>query len=93
MHNNGKGALVALTSFGLFSVHDLLVKLLGSTYSPVQILFFTVLFSFPFFSLTLIRHKRSGSLRPNRPLWTGIRTARPLSASARLIACRIHHEA
>ncbi|MCB1972611.1 MAG: DMT family transporter [Geminicoccaceae bacterium] len=74
MHNNGKGALVALTSFGLFSVHDLLVKLLGSTYSPVQILFFTVLFSFPFFSLTLIRHKRSGSLRPNRPLWTGIRT-------------------
>lgn len=74
MTNNGKGAMVALLAFGLFSLHDVLVKLLGGTYSPIQILFFNVLFCFPLFSLTLIRHKRSGSLRPNRPFWTAVRT-------------------
>ncbi|WP_226926066.1 MULTISPECIES: DMT family transporter [unclassified Meridianimarinicoccus] len=71
---NAQGAVIALAAFAVFSVHDVLVKLLGGTYAPVQVLFFTVLFSFPLFTLVLIQKQRSGSLRPHRPLWTGLRT-------------------
>lgn len=74
LSSNAQGALIALAAFAVFSVHDVLVKLLGGTYSPVQVLFFTVLFSFPLFTLILIRHRTGGSLRPHKPLWTGVRT-------------------
>lgn len=40
MSNNAKGALFALASFGVFATHDTVIKLLGSGYSPVQLIFF-----------------------------------------------------
>ena len=74
MGHNAKGALLALLSFALYSAHDVVVKLLGAVYSPFQIVFFSVLFSFPLVSLMLIRDTTPGHLRPIHPWWTALRT-------------------
>ena len=70
-----KGALFALLAFAIFSTHDVVVKFLGGSYSPIQIIFFTVLFSFPMLMLVIIRESEGGSLIPVHPWWTGARTA------------------
>jgi len=44
MGSNTKGALIALLAFAIFSTHDIIVKFLGASYSPIQIVFFSVLF-------------------------------------------------
>ena len=71
---NARGALLALAAFAIFSAHDVLVKLLGGRFSPVQIVFFSVLFSFPLLTLLLVRSKTEGHLRPRHPWWSLIRT-------------------
>lgn len=68
-----RGALFGLASFASFSTHDLVVKWLGETYPPTQILFFSILFGFPLLALMLISQKDAGSLRPRRPGWTALR--------------------
>lgn len=75
MGASAKGALIALLAFVIFSVHDALIKTLGATYSPFQIIFFAVLFSFPLTTLMLIRDKTADTLWPHRPAWTFARTA------------------
>ena len=52
--SNVKGAVLALIAFGLFSTHDVYIKTLGATYSPVQIVFFSVLLSFPLATIMLM---------------------------------------
>jgi len=47
MTSNRSGALLALLAFALFATHDVFLKILGSTYSPFQILFFAVMLGFP----------------------------------------------
>lgn len=74
MGSNTKGALLALLAFAVFSSHDVIVKILGVSYSPVQIVFFSVLFGFPWVTLMLIRDASSGNLRPRHPWWTALRT-------------------
>lgn len=74
MGSNAKGALIALITFGIYSTHDVIVKFLGADYSPVQIVFFSVLLSFPLVSLMLIRDTTAGNLRPIHPWWTALRT-------------------
>lgn len=74
MAHNAKGALLALLSFALFASHDVVVKFLGGSYAPFQIVFFSVLFSFPLVSLMLIRDTTPGHLRPIHPWWTALRT-------------------
>ncbi len=74
MAPNAKGALLSLLSFGIYASHDVIVKLLGATYSPFQIVFFSVLFSFPLAMILLIRDTEPGHLRPVHPWWTAIRT-------------------
>ncbi|MEM1128998.1 MAG: DMT family transporter [Pseudomonadota bacterium] len=69
------GIVMALVSFALFAVQDAIVKALGGTYSPVQILFFNALLGFPLLTLMLIRDQVPGTLRPHFPFWTGLRTA------------------
>ena len=69
-----KGALFALLAFGIFATHDVVIKYLGGTYSAIQIIFFSVLFSFPLLTLVMIRDARGDSLRPVHPWWTGART-------------------
>ncbi|MDJ0821393.1 MAG: DMT family transporter [Paracoccaceae bacterium] len=74
MGPNAKGALLALLAFGIFSTHDVIVKTLGATYSPFQIIFFSVVFAFPLVTLMLIGDARPGHLRPVHPWWTALRT-------------------
>ncbi len=74
MSSNVRGGFLALLAFAIFSAHDVIVKVLGAFYTPFQIVFFGVLFSFPLASLMLIQDPRPGHLRPVHPGWTGLRT-------------------
>ena len=74
MSGNTQGALYALLAFAIFSTHDVIVKVLGASYSPIQIVFFSVLFGFPLVALMLISDSTSGTLRPKHPWWTALRT-------------------
>ncbi|MSU90442.1 EamA family transporter [Rhodobacteraceae bacterium 2CG4] len=69
------GAVIALLAFGVFATHDVLVKTLGATYSPVQIIFFSVLFGFPVVTIALLGDRTDANLRPRHPGWTVLRTA------------------
>lgn len=72
--SNLKGALFALVAFGLFASHDVIIKFLGGAYSPIQIVFFSVVFSFPLALLFLLRDSTHGTLRPVHPWWMAART-------------------
>lgn len=74
MSNNARGALFALLAFAVFASHDVFVKMLGESYSPIQILFFSVLLSFPLATLMLMRDSAPGTLLPRHPYWMAIRT-------------------
>lgn len=72
--HNLRGAILALIAMGVFATHDVAVKTLGATYSPLQILFFGSLLSFPPVALILLRDTREASLRPRHPGWVMFRT-------------------
>lgn len=72
--SNLKGALFSLLAFGLFATHDVVVKVLGATYATYQIIFFSVLLSFPLITLMLMRDRSAGTLIPVHPWWTALRT-------------------
>jgi drug/metabolite transporter (DMT)-like permease len=72
--SNARGALFALTAFGIYSTHDVVVKFLGGVYSPFQIIFFSTLFGFPIVTIMLMRDTTDGNLRPRHPWWTALRT-------------------
>jgi drug/metabolite transporter (DMT)-like permease len=74
MSSNAQGAFFALLAFATYSFHDVIVKWLGASYSPVQIVFFSGLFAFPLVTLILIRESRPGTLRPVHPWWMLTRT-------------------
>ena len=74
MSGNTQGAFFALLAFAIFSTHDVIVKVLGASYSPVQIVFFSVLFGFPWMTFMLIRDAAAENLRPRHPWWTALRT-------------------
>jgi drug/metabolite transporter (DMT)-like permease len=69
-----KGALLGLLAFGIFSTHDIIVKYLGATYAPIQIVFFSVLFGFPIVAFLLLRDSTEANLKPNNPWWIAART-------------------
>ena len=71
---NLRGALYALLAFGVYSSHDVVVKALGGTYSPFQIVFFANLFGFPIVTLMLMRDPVDGNLRARHPWWSLLRT-------------------
>ncbi|MDP3959065.1 MAG: DMT family transporter [Pseudorhodobacter sp.] len=72
--SNLRGALFALLSFAIFATHDVVVKFLGGLYSPVQIIFFSVLLGFPLVTVMLMSDRSDGHLRPVHPWWTALRT-------------------
>lgn len=74
MSPNIKGALLALIAFGMFSTHDVFIKTLGAIYSPIQIVFFSVLLSFPLATIMLMRDAKPGTLLPVHPWWMAVRT-------------------
>lgn len=69
-----KAVLMALLAFAIFSTHDVIVKYLGVTFSPFQIVFFSGLFSFPLITLMLVRDPTQGNLRPVHPWWVALRS-------------------
>lgn len=72
--NNLRAALSALTAFFVYSSHDTVVKFLGGSYSPVQIVFFSVCFGMPLATVMLMRDRTDGNLIPRHPWWTLLRT-------------------
>lgn len=73
-HHNLRGAIFALMSMGIFATHDAVVKTLGASYSPFQIVFFGSLLSFPPVAVIMLNDAREGSLRPRHPGWILFRT-------------------
>lgn len=73
-NTNLKGVLFALAGFAVFSTHDAVIKFLGGDYAPFQILFFSVLLTFPFATLMLMQDRAPGTLRPVNPGWVAVRT-------------------
>ncbi|GAA6180556.1 DMT family transporter [Shimia sp. NS0008-38b] len=71
---NLKATLLALLAFAIYSTHDVVVKNLGSTFTPFQIVFFSSLFSFPLITLMLVRDPTYGNLRPVHPWWVALRS-------------------
>lgn len=71
---NLAGPLYALIAFAIFATHDVLIKTLGGTYAPFQIIFFAQVFSFPLVTLMLMAEKSGGNLRPVHPWWIALRT-------------------
>ncbi|KPQ17909.1 MAG: putative permease [Rhodobacteraceae bacterium HLUCCO18] len=87
MNPSNKGVLLALAAFGIFASHDAIIKYLGGSYSPFQIVFFSVLFGFPVVTFLLMRDTAPGHLRPVHPFWTTLRTtAAVISGSAAFYA-------
>lgn len=74
MTPNARGALIALLAFAVFATHDVIIKVLGAHYAPVQIVFFSVLFSFPLATIMLMRDAAPGTLIPKYPWWLALRT-------------------
>lgn len=74
MKSNAEGAMIALVSFAIYSSHDVVIKLLGVTYSSVQIVFFASLLGFPLVSMLLVSDSTDGNLRPKHPWWLLVRT-------------------
>ena len=74
MSSNVRGALFALLAFAVFSTHDVIIKVLGATYSPIQIVFFSVLLSFPLATVMLMRDSTADTLIPRHPWWLALRT-------------------
>ncbi|MCF2905870.1 DMT family transporter [Octadecabacter sp. CECT 8868] len=74
MSPNAKGAVFALIAFAVFATHDVFIKTLGEFYSPIQIVFFSVLFSFPLATVMLMRDSKPGHLVPRHPWWVALRT-------------------
>ncbi len=70
-----RGVLFAFLGFAAFSTHDAVIKFLGGGYAPFQILFFSVLLSFPFATFMLLRDRDEGTLIPRNPGWVAARTA------------------
>ena len=69
------GVGFGLLAFLIFASHDVVIKKLGATYSPFQLIFFSVLLSFPLVTFMLMRDATQGHLRPNHPWWIAARTA------------------
>ena len=77
-----RGALTALVAFGLYSTHDVVVKVLGHHYSSFQIIFFSALLSFPVVSILLMSDKTDGNLVPRHPWWSLARSLTGVATGA-----------
>jgi len=69
-----RGPGFALLGFFLFSTHDVIIKSLGASYSPIQIVFFSTILGFPLATFLLMRDATKGNLIPRYPGWVAART-------------------
>ncbi|NHB76340.1 DMT family transporter [Rhodobacter calidifons] len=72
MSPTGKGLLLGLGGFGLFSVADATIKHLGGAYHAVQIVAFAGLFTLPLIGLIWLRTR--APLRPAHPWLMAVRS-------------------
>jgi len=80
--SNLQATFTALGAFALFASHDVVVKILGGSYATFQIIFFSVLLSFPLVVLMLMRDPRQATLIPVHPWWSALRTASAIIAGS-----------
>lgn len=80
LSGNTAGVLLQLAAMGLYATHDAVIKVLGESYHPFQILFFSSLLSFPLVSLVLLQDPNPGTLRPNSAGWLILRTCCAITA-------------
>ncbi|CUK08152.1 carboxylate/amino acid/amine transporter [Ruegeria denitrificans] len=62
-----QGLGYAFLGFAVFASHDALIKVLGSTYSVMQIIFFATLFSFVPMAVTILTDRATGNFVPRHP--------------------------
>jgi S-adenosylmethionine uptake transporter len=74
MVDNLRGAVLSLAAFGAYATHDVVVKLLGETYTSFQIMFFSGLMGFPLVTMMLMGDRRDGTLIPAHPWWSALRS-------------------
>jgi S-adenosylmethionine uptake transporter len=79
MHSNLRGALLSLAAFGAYATHDVVVKLLGETYTSFQIMFFSGLMGFPLVMMMLMGDRRESTLIPRHPWWSALRSVAAVS--------------
>ncbi len=74
MTPNLRGALLALAAFGFYATHDVVVKILGESYSSFQIIFFSGVMGFPLITVLLLSDRTDGTLIPRHPWWSMLRS-------------------
>lgn len=74
VQSNLRGSLLSLSAFAVYATNDTLVKFLGASYSPFQLIFFTGLLGFPLVTIMLMNDRSDGNLIPKYPYWTALRT-------------------
>lgn len=74
MTSTSRGIIFALVAMAIFSGHDAIIKILGGSYSSFQLVFFTVLMSFPLTSVILVQDTKPDTLLPKHPWWMALRT-------------------
>ena len=78
---SGQAVAFGLAAFALFATHDAIIKTLGATYSTFQIVFFSVLFTFPLSTFFLMGDRTSATLLPRQPLWIAARSGAAVLSS------------
>lgn len=71
--SNLQGALIGLAAMALFACSDIVIKFLGSGYSPFQIIFFAGLMTFPLIAGLTIADTAPENLRPRQPKLMALR--------------------
>ncbi|WP_170382156.1 DMT family transporter [Ruegeria atlantica] len=70
-----RGLGYAFAGFAVFASHDALIKVLGGTYSVMQIIFFATLFSFVPMAVTILTDRTTGNFLPHHPWLVLLRSA------------------
>ncbi len=70
-----RGLGFAFLGFAVFASHDALIKVLGGTYSVLQIIFFATLFSFVPMAVTILTDRSKGNFLPRHPWLVLLRSA------------------
>jgi len=82
-----RGAVLGLAAMSLFAAYDILVKFLGSSYSPFQIMFFTSISAVPLVMLQMALDPAPDNFRPKLPRWTIARSVVALLQGSMGVYC------
>ncbi len=77
-----RGGLLALLAFGIFALHDSLIKVLGGGYSVFQIILFSNLFAFIPTTMLMMADRKEENFHPRRPWLVTLRTILGLMGAA-----------